>query len=95
MKHCNSFLTNKCYKYFLFKNHFKDGKKNVFVDDCGALARGSVKYTSYVNENNGFRLRLEKKGVCCAYKRLERTKSYPVYSLSNQQIKQELVELHC
>ena len=53
---------NKCYKYFLFQNQFIHGKKNVFVDDCGAWVGGSVKHTYYVKENNGSRLRLEKKG---------------------------------
>ena len=51
---------NKCYKYFLFQNQFIHGKKNVFVDVCGAWVGGSVKHTYYVKENNGSRLQLEK-----------------------------------
>ena len=50
-------------KYFLFQNQFIHGKKNAFVDDCGAWVGGSVKHTYYVKENNDSRLRLEKKKV--------------------------------
>ena len=86
----------KCYKYFLFKNQFIHGKKNVFVDDCGAWVGGSVKHTYYVKENNGSRLWLEKKGVYCTYKRSEGTKSHPVYNpLKKQSSEQKLVGLYC
>ena len=86
---------NKCYKYFLFQNQFIHGKKNVFVDDCGAWVGGSVKHTYYVKENNGSRLRLEKKGVYCTYKRSEEIKSHPVYNpLKKQPSEQELVGLY-
>lgn len=60
----------KSNKYFVFKNGYKKGRKNNFVDDCGAWIGGNVNHSYFFSEKSGSRVRVEKKNdVFCSYKR--------------------------